>query len=308
MNKVKIKLSRTPILIIALLVTGCSDNTDEELKEKERRALEQYLIENNITVEPTASGLYFIPVEEGDGIKPEETDFVEIEYTGELVDGTVFGTTYDSVAAAEYMYDQDAVYGPLRFLLNQLLPGLKEGLTKMNEGGAATLIVPSDIGLGSSSSYLIPAYSTMIYNIKLTTVIEDPDAHETRLIQAFLDSNNIDKQASTDTVYYIEEVAGEGDSVSAGHVVSVFYRAYYLDGREFDSNIGEEAYMFSYPGKYLIEGWNEGLSIMQKGSKGTLLIPYKKGYGEAGLVDQRGITKVGPYMTILFDMEITDLQ
>ncbi len=299
-------LSLSLVLIIALLMSACSDNSDEELKENERRALEEYLIENNITVEPTASGLYFISTEEGDGIKPEGTDLVEIEYTGELVDGTVFGTTYDTVAAAEQMYDKSVIYGPLRFGLESLLPGLQEGLAMINEGGSATLIVPSDIGLGSSTGSNIPPYSTLIYHIELIRVIQDPDAYETGLIQAFLDSNNIDKLASTDSVYYVEEVAGEGAYITQGDLVSLNYTAYYLDGRVFDRS-GEEDYTFSYPGEYLIPGWNEGLLLMQKGSKGTLLIPYTKAYGAAGLVDQRGYTLVGPYMTILFDIEITDL-
>ena len=294
-------------LLLAVLISGCGNNEEEELKERERRALEQYLIENNITVEPTASGLYYLPAYQGDGIKPEGMDYVEIEFTGILVDGTIFATTYDTLAVAEDLYSEYVVYGPRRFRLDYLLKGMTEGLSLMNEGGIATLIIPSDLALGSSSSYLIPSYSTLIYDLKLTTVIEDPDAYETALIQEWLDSNNIDRLASTDSVYYLEEVAGEGEFISTGDVISVLYEGYYLDGRVFDANINEEEYTFSFPGEYMIEGWNKGLRLMKNGSKGTLLIPYKLGYGENGLVDQQGVTRVGPYMTILFDVEITDL-
>ena len=308
MNKLNFLYRFFPVLVISLLAAGCQDDNSEELKENERRALEEYLIENNITVLPTASGLYYIPGEEGDGITPEDRDFVELHFMGTLVDGNIFGTTNDSIARAWDIYDQDVIYGPVRFKVESLLPGLREGLALMKEGGTATLILPSDIALGSNSSNRIPSYSTLIYELELVTVIEDPDAHETMLIQAFLDSHNVDRAASTDSIYFIEEVAGEGDLISNGNIVSVYYKAYYLDGRVFDSNLDEEAYTFSYPGKYLVEGWNEGLALMKQGSKGTLLIPYKKGYGELGLIDNRGITKVGPYMTILFDMEITNVE
>jgi FKBP-type peptidyl-prolyl cis-trans isomerase FkpA len=295
------------LLFLAVFISGCSNNEEEELKERERRALQQYLIEHNITAEPTASGLYYLPVVEGDGIRPEGTDYVEIEFTGELVDGTIFATTYDTLAIDEDFYSEYVVYGPQRFRLDYLLEGMTEGLSLMNEGGIATLIMPSDLALGSSSSYLIPSYSTLIYDIKLVTVIEDPDAYETALIQEWLDSNNIDRQASTDSVYYLEEVPGEGEFISTGDVISMLYEGYYLDGRVFDANIDDEEYTFSFPGEYMIAGWNIGLRLMKKGSKGTLLIPYKLGYGENGLVDQQGVTRVGPFMTILFDVEITDL-
>jgi FKBP-type peptidyl-prolyl cis-trans isomerase len=291
-----------------ILMTQCNKDEDEDLKNNEKRLLEQYLTENNITVAPTASGLYYIILEEGDGAKPVLDDFIEVQYTGELIDGTVFSTTYDSLAKEEDIYDKEIVYGPYRFQLGYTLPGLNEGIGMMHEGEKAFFILPSDIALGGSSAGMISRYSTLIYTIELVNVIPDPDAWERDLIQVYLDSADIDETASTDSLYYIETTAGTGELIKDQDVVDVYYTGYYLDGRVFDSNLGETKFTFSVPESYLITGWNKGIRKMRKGSKGTLLIPHKLGYGASGMIDQAGRTKVGPYMTILFDIEVVDVR
>lgn len=302
--------SRLAVLAaVALLPAGCSQDNSQELKDKEQRALMEYLDANNITTEPTESGLYYIPEVTGTGLQPEPGDYIEIEYTGELIDGTVFASTDDSTAKEEGIYAQGILYGPVRFLIDNTLKGLNEGISMMKGGGKATLICPSDIALGSTSSSIIPSYSTLIYHIRLDNVIRDPDSWEQNLIQAWLDSNDIDQTASNDSIYYISEEPGVGNTIETGDLVSVYYKAYLLDGRVFDSNLDDaNPFQIGFPSMGSIDGWNEGLKKMRKNSKGTLLIPYKKGYGSDGAVDAYGRTIVGPYMTILFDIEITDVQ
>jgi FKBP-type peptidyl-prolyl cis-trans isomerase len=251
--------------------------------------------------------LYYIRLEEGDGPKPVTDDFVEVQYTGELVDGTVFSTTYDSVARDADIYYDDIIYGPYRFQIGYSLTGLNEGIEMMQEGEKALFILPSDIALGSSSVGPISKYSTLIYTIDLVNVIPDPDAWEQAMIQVWLDSAGIAQTASTDSIYYIETTEGTGALIKDQDMVEVYYTGYYLDGRIFDTNIGKQAFIFTVPESYLISGWNDGIKKMRKGSKGTLLIPHKKGYGANGLIDQNGRTVIGPYMTILFDVEVTNV-
>jgi len=294
---------------IIALMTQCNKKKDdpEELKAKERKLLDQYLADNDITTEPTASGLYYIMLQEGSGAQPVDQDFVEVQYTGELIDGTVFSTTYDSVAKQENIYDKEIVYGPYRFQLGYTLPGLNEGIALMHAGEKALFILPSDLALGENSIGVITSYSTLIYNIDLVSVIHDPDEWELGLLQAYLDTLKIDTEASLDSVYYIENTAGTGAFIKNLDLVEVYYTGYYLDGRVFDTNVGGNAVVFTVSQQNIITGLNEGIRKMRNGGKGTLIIPYRKAYGASGWIDWAGRTRVGPYMTVAYDIHVTDV-
>ena len=296
----------TLFLPALLLLASCIRNdSKDELITQEKTLLGQYLSDNSITREPTSSGLYYIPIVEGTGIKPVEGSWVEIEYTGELVDGTVFATSYDSVAKLHGLFDEDFLYGPTRLMVGLIsLDGLNEGLQYMNAGGTGKFIIPSDLGWGALSLNSIPPYSTLIYTIDLLDTYNDPGAHERELIQQFLADSNFTADSTETGLYYIEQVEGSGDYITSGKRADVRYTGSFLDGRIFDSNIGEELFSVYIPATNLIEGWNEGLLLMREGSKGILIVPYYLGYGEWGLTDNYGRTKIPPHMTLVFEMEI----
>jgi FKBP-type peptidyl-prolyl cis-trans isomerase len=293
------------ILLAGIIVmAGCLPNEAEELKEEEQRALKKYLENNNITQDPTASGLYFIPITDtAAGASPTIDDIVEFEYTGWLVDGEVFGTTDSAVAKEAEIYYESIVYGPVRLVLKNAIAGLAEGFQLMQEGERAKMIMPSDIAYNGYSMGLIPRYSTLIFDITLHHVITDPEEYEQNLIQAFLDSNNYDVTPTESGLYYIEEVPGDSILIDYGSAVDVYYTGYFLDGRVFDSNMDDKQPLtISYPNEYLIEGWDEGLKLMSKGSKGILIVPYDLAYGE------NGNNMIGPCMTLVFDIEIEDVR
>jgi FKBP-type peptidyl-prolyl cis-trans isomerase len=287
-----------------LLFSGCIRNESEELKEEEQRDLKKYLENNNITQEPTASGLYFIPVTDtAIGIYPTIDDVVEFEYTGRLIDGQVFGTTDSAIAKDQDIYYESIVYGPIRLVLSKAILGLAEGFQLMQEGELAKMILPSDIAYDGSSIGLIPRYATLIFDIQLNHIITDPEVYEQNLIEEFLDSNNYDVAPTESGLYYIEKDPGDSVLIKSGNVVDVYYTGYFLDGRVFDSNIDDDYPLsLSIPNDDLIQGWNEGLKLMSKGSKGILIVPYDLAFGE------NGTSSIGPYMTLVFDMEIDDVR
>lgn len=288
-----------------ILFSGCLRDESEELKEKEQHALKKYLQDNNITQEPTASGLYFIPVTDTTvGASPTIDDMVEFEYTGWLVDGQVFGTTDSAIAKDQDIYYEDIVYGPVRLVLGNAILGLAEGFQLMQEGERANMILPSDIAYDGSSIGLIPRYSTLIFDIQLHHVISNPEEYEQNLIAAFLDSNNYDVTPTTSGLYYIEEEPGDSVRIKNGNMVDVYYKGYFLDGRVFDSYLDydDPPLTVSLPDDYLIKGWNEGLTLMSKGSKGVLIVPYDLAYGE------NGTSIIGPYMTLVFYIEIDNVR
>lgn len=97
---------------------------------------------------------------------------------------------------------------------------------------------------------------------------------------------------------------GSGEQPQEGDVVSVHYTGMLGDGTVFDSssNRGEP---FSFPlgrGR-VIQGWDEGIALLQQGGKAKLIIPPELGYGEQG---SGGV--IPPNATLYFDVELVDIQ
>ena len=303
----KIEVFKLGILGImsALLLTGCKKDNSEEMIAQEMRLLQQYLIDNNITQEPTASGLYYVPIREGTGISPDEGTFIEIHYVGELIDGTVFTTSYQETAETNGINDTEFLYGPARLQLGYIgQAGLNEGIQLMKVGGKAMFILPSSVAMGGYSSGSVPAYSTLIYTIELLEAFDDPEKFEQEKIWDYLKEGAFDNVDSTESgLYYIRDSIGTGEFFVDGNEVKVFYTGKFLDGRVFDSNVDGEVYSITLPDAYIIDGWNEGIKLMRNGEKGTLIIPYHLGYGQDGRYDQYGRVVIPPFMTLVFDLE-----
>jgi FKBP-type peptidyl-prolyl cis-trans isomerase FkpA len=291
-------------LLATVMLGGCKKDDSQEQIEQEMRLLEQYLDDNNITEEPTESGLYHITIIEGTGVTPTHDTWIDIEYTGMLIDGTVFATSDESTAETNNIFIEDFLYGPFRTQLGHIpMKGLNEGIKLMKVGEIAKFIIPSTLGLGGSASANVPGYSTLIYTIELLEAFDDPAKHEQEKIWEYLKESEFENLDSTASgLYYIQEQEGNGPLFRDGDQVSVIYTGQFLDGREFDSNVGEEVLTFLVPGVYLIPGWNEGIKLMRDGEDGMLIIPYDLGYGKDGLQNEFGRVIVPPYMTLVYYM------
>jgi peptidylprolyl isomerase len=127
-----------------------------KLGEAEKPKLDQYLMENKITTAPTASGLIFIETQKGKGKEhPTATDEVTVHYTGTLLDGTKFDSSVDRGE-------------PATFPLNRVIPGWTEAIQLMTKGSKAKLIIPSNLGYGSSGmGREIPPFSILLFEVEL---------------------------------------------------------------------------------------------------------------------------------------------
>jgi FKBP-type peptidyl-prolyl cis-trans isomerase len=128
-------------------------------KDSETGMLLKYLKDNNITAKPTASGLYYIEVKKGTGAKALKGKNVSVHYTGKLLNGNQF--------------DSSIGKKPLDFVIGQgqMIPGMDEGISMMQAGGKAKLIIPSKLGYGPQAmGEKIPAYSTLVFDVELISV------------------------------------------------------------------------------------------------------------------------------------------
>lgn len=295
----------TLLVFSALYATSCLKDDDSEKRKKEIRLIENYVQVNNITVTPTASGLYYIPQVVGTGATPGTTDFALIQYKVTDLDGKFYDGTDKALADLNKVYPFFALGGPLKIYAGSggFHPGVIEALRLMKEGGKAKLIMPSLLAYND--------YVPRIIEVELMKVISNPLAYERQQISNFLDTaSNIEFKDSTDAgIYYIEKLAGTGTvKPSTGKLAKIKYKGYLPDGRVFDKTAAADTFKFRVGGTgtaKVIDGLDNGIRMMTKGGKSTMVIPYYKGYGFDYI--SSGSQIVIPYFsTLVFDVELID--
>jgi FKBP-type peptidyl-prolyl cis-trans isomerase len=107
----------------------------------------------------TDSGLQYIMLEEGTGPRPSATSRVKVHYTGTLIDGTKFDSSYDRGQPAE-------------FPLNGVIPAWTEGVQLMKEGGKIKIFAPPEIAYGERGAPpVIGPNATLIFEIELLEIV-----------------------------------------------------------------------------------------------------------------------------------------
>lgn len=128
-----------------------------ELNKKEGEA---FLAQNKSKpgVKTTQSGLQYKVLEQGTGASPKADDMVTVEYTGRLINGTVFDST-------------DKTGKPVKFNVGGVIKGWTEALQMMKPGGKWEVYIPSDLAYGSrQAGGPIGPNQTLIFEIKLLSV------------------------------------------------------------------------------------------------------------------------------------------
>ena len=145
----------------------------ENRRLREPEILQTYLAENNITATPSDDGLYTIIRKKGNGPKIKEGSTVTFNYTGRLLDGTIFDSSVESTAQDAGIFDPARQYSPERFEMGKAsyVRGLLLGLQGLAQGTSATFIIPSSLGYGSEwRSTKIQPYSTLIFDVDIVSV------------------------------------------------------------------------------------------------------------------------------------------
>ncbi len=97
---------------------------------------------------------------------------------------------------------------------------------------------------------------------------------------------------------------GDGPQPQVGDLVSVHYRGTLENGTEFDSSYSRgEPITFPLGRGAVIQGWDEGIAMMNEGGKARLTIPPELGYGERGA---GGV--IPPNATLIFEVELVSVR
>ncbi len=138
-----------------------NEKKKEALKKAEPGKIAAYIKKHNITVKPTADGLYYIPEKEGTGPHPEKGNTLSVHYTLYNLNDEKLFSTLDGGQ-------------PFKFVLGAgtVIPGWEEALPMMRKNGKAKLIIPSSLGYKGveKKAFNIPPYSPLIIDLTLEDI------------------------------------------------------------------------------------------------------------------------------------------
>ena len=96
---------------------------------------------------------------------------------------------------------------------------------------------------------------------------------------------------------------GNGKKAESGKTVSVHYEGSLENGKVFDSSYPRKKPIeFRLGQGQVIEGWDEGIALLQVGDKARFVIPSQLGYGSQGAGGA-----IPPNATLIFDVELMDV-
>lgn len=141
-------------LAFSIALSACR-KSDEKILENDLATIQQYLEDNNLQAESTDSGLHYIITEEGNGVFPDLSSEVTVNYRGFFPNGDTF--------------DQSGPSG-ITFPLLGVIEGWQEGIPFFSEGGEGILLIPSALGYGRNGSGSIGPNEVLIFDIELIDV------------------------------------------------------------------------------------------------------------------------------------------
>ena len=275
----------------------------ETMIEESKRALAEYIVENQITVTPEPSGVYIIPLEKGKGRCPVKGEKVELDFSASLLNGQSVGTTFDSPDKFSFVLGE-----------GYTIQGWEEVVPKMHLGERVLAIIPYDLAYGEHSVGSIPAYSNLVYDIKLLKIttakeLQDEAERAMKALKAdsekaffeYLKANNITDYTASG-LFFNKLVTTEGEKPQEGQIARIKFDASYLDGTPLGSSeqLGEYYDVVMGQGKVL-KGLEEGIGMMRVGEKARFVLPYTLAYGT------NPYGNIPAYSNLVFDVELLDV-
>jgi FKBP-type peptidyl-prolyl cis-trans isomerase FkpA len=172
------------IFFVAALGFSCEDQLNRfggpTYDNEGNLATDREKIENYLMTAPfdslyrihDPSGVVIIVEEEGDGSRPVAGNVIYTNYTGYLLDGSVFDTNLEDVAKANDIFDEERNYNIFSFFLGQntsqggAIQGFTLGFQTLRSGSKATIIIPSPYAYRDNENIpRVPANSVLVFDV-----------------------------------------------------------------------------------------------------------------------------------------------
>ena len=135
-----------------------------EFKSQKEKEISEIMQKNKQMIEEvskgyleTDSGLRYTVLSKGNGDSPNKGDLVKVHYKGQLLDETVFDSSYKRNEPIEFKVG-----------IGQVIPGWDEGIMLLKKGDKARFVIPSNLAYGESGAGgVIPPNATLIFEVEL---------------------------------------------------------------------------------------------------------------------------------------------
>jgi len=150
MKRISIGFLLTFMLVI--LFSACQEYKFMDWKLMNDQWLENFVQthKNDSDFHTTSTGLSYKVIHQGYQRKPNVNSYITVRYIGRLIDGSIFDSATTTLS------------------LSGTIPGWKEGIPKMNNGGTYKFYIPSKLGYDTATTnVLIPPHSVLIFDVNL---------------------------------------------------------------------------------------------------------------------------------------------
>ena len=132
-----------------------------EKREAEEKAKQKEMLDKVAAgYDETESGLRYQILQKGNGKKATKGAGVSVHYKGQLLDGTVFDSSYKRKEPIDFNVG-----------LGQVIAGWDEGIQLLQVGDKARFVIPSNLAYGSAGAGgVIPPNATLIFDVELMAV------------------------------------------------------------------------------------------------------------------------------------------
>jgi FKBP-type peptidyl-prolyl cis-trans isomerase FkpA len=137
-------------------------NWINDFGDYEKVILKQYMDGKKLSIAPTSSGLYYIPVVKSEGKSVAVGDTITVHFEGRFFNSKIFDSTKKRNEPFQFVYGQKW----------QVIDGLEEAIGMMKEGERSLFIIPSRLAFGEngSSTGIIPPFTSLVFEVELIEV------------------------------------------------------------------------------------------------------------------------------------------
>lgn len=261
----------------------------------------------------------------GPSIKPG--DFVALNFVIKNDADSVLQSSYDAGHPVPAMVQKPAFKGDVFAGLSLLSEGdsaiLKLNIDSISKGhpkdknfkGKYVIYVLKVVKVISKGNLSDQVFAGR-YQDYLKTIADAARKAEPTNIKKYIADNKLNVTKTDSGLYYVVTKQGEGAKPAPGDTVVVNYTGLFLNGKAFESSVKSDAIKYKLPinpmnpykpirfpigVRGMIKGWDEGLQLLNKGSKATLILPSSLAYGE------QGSGPIQPFTPLIFNVELVDI-
>jgi FKBP-type peptidyl-prolyl cis-trans isomerase FkpA len=128
-------------------------------------------------------------------------------------------------------------------------------------------------------------------------------ASEEQMVKDYLAAHSINATKHKSNMYYEIVSQGAGGSPGVCSQIVISYTGSLTSGQVFDQSTNAVFVLGS-----LIDGWKQGLPLIQKGGRIKLYIPPSLGYGGNDIMDDNHNVIIPKNSMLIFDITLTDFQ